>query len=60
MPQTPLKFAGLKDKKCREIGRTFRRQAKALTDAQKNYIRGPNYAIMKKKREGKHHEEGKT
>ena len=32
----------------------------ALTGAQKKYIHGSNYAIMKKKREGMRHEEGKA
>ena len=57
MPQTPLKFAGLGNEKCKRIGRAFQRPAGTLTDAQKNYIRGSNYAIMKKKREGRRHEE---
>ena len=34
-----------------------RRKAAALTGAQKKYIHGSNYAIMKKKREGKRHED---
>ena len=34
-----------------------RTEAAVLTGAQKKYIHGSNYAIMKKKREGKCHEE---
>ena len=39
-----------------EKGRSAAKR-KTLTGAQKKYIRGANYAIMKKKQEGMRHEE---
>ena len=58
-PNAP-EICRISDEKMQAKRMNGRTEAAVLTGAQKKYIHGSNYAIMKKKREGMRHEEGKA